>query len=192
MSEQQIKSKCLILNSDFTPIKVISWQQAMIIDFKYKNNKSYPVDIIQYHGHCSVAVANGKTLAIPAIIKLNRYLNLYKNKVNFSRKNLFIRDNFLCQYCGNSFPNSQLTYDHVIPKCRYKPNLKNCTNWNNVVTSCRNCNAKKANKTPQEAGMALLKNPYVPKYDTKYLSWHVEMHTISKDDPCYELWKPYL
>ena len=177
MSEQQIKSKCLILNSDFTPIKVISWQQAMIIDFKYKNNKSYPVDIIQYHGHCSVAVANGKTLAIPAIIKLNRYLNLYKNKVNFSRKNLFIRDNFTCQYCGYKFHANQLTYDHVIPKSKWT-HIGPPTSWTNILTACQGCNRKKGNRTPQQANMKMLSIPETPTKQPKYLPVMTQLHSI--------------
>ena len=190
--EAQTKSKCLLLNSDYTPIRILSWKQAMIIDFRNRDKKNPPVEIIGYHSNCTVRGTNGQLFPIPSVIRINRYFNLYKKTMNFSRKNLFIRDNFLCQYCGKNFPNNQLTYDHVVPKSRYKPNYKLSTNWTNIVTSCRSCNARKGNKTPNEAVMNLIKNPYAPKYDVKYLSWYLELHTIHSDDPCYESWKPYL
>lgn len=186
------KNKCLLLNSDYTPIRILSWKQAMIIDFRHKYNPNTPIDVIDYHPSNVVHGTNNKQYPIPSIIRIKKFFNLYQKSINFSRKNLFIRDNYSCQYCGRSLPNNQLTYDHVVPKSRYKPDCKKSTNWTNIVTSCRSCNAKKSNKTPQEAGMALLNSPYIPKYDTKYLSWGAELSTISIDDPCYILWKPYI
>lgn len=189
---QTDKNKCLLLNSDFTPIRILSWKQAMVIDFRHKDNPNTPIDVIDYHPSNFVNGANDKVYPIPSIIRIKKFFNLYQKPINFSRKNLFIRDDYSCQYCGRSFPNNQLTYDHVVPKSRYKPNLKKCTNWTNIVTSCRACNARKGNKTPQEAGMVLINDPYIPKYDAKYLSWGAELSSISTDDPCYILWKPYI
>jgi 5-methylcytosine-specific restriction endonuclease McrA len=186
------KNKCLLLNSDYSPIRILSWKQAIIIDFKHKNNINSPIEIIAYHENGVVHGTDQKIFFIPSVVRIKKYFNIYSRKINFSRKNLFIRDNFSCQYCGKDFPNSQLTYDHVIPKSRYKPNLQSSTNWTNIVTSCRYCNAKKGNKTPQEAGMNLLKKPYAPNYDNKYLSWHTDLHTIYLDDPSYEPWKPFI
>lgn len=189
---QTDKNKCLLLNSDYTPIRILSWKQAMVIDFRHRYNPNTPIDIIDYHPDNFVQGANNKKYPIPSIIRIKKFFNLYQKSINFSRKNLFIRDDYSCQYCGRNFPNNQLTYDHVIPKSRYKPNVKKSTNWTNIVTSCRACNAKKGNKTPQEAGMVLKNSPYIPKYDIKYLSWGTELSTISVDDPCYALWKPYI
>jgi 5-methylcytosine-specific restriction endonuclease McrA len=164
----------------------------MVIDFRHKNSHNSNIEIISYHPTYNVIGANDKIYPIPSVIRVTRYFNLYNKTITFSRKNLLIRDNFLCQYCGKNFPNNQLTYDHVVPKSRYKPDYRLSTNWTNIVTSCRTCNAKKGNKTPNEAGMKLLKNPCAPKYDKKYLSWHIDLHTIHIEDPCYDLWKPYL
>lgn len=186
------KNKCLLLNSDYSPLKILTWKQAVIIDFKNKDRHNSPVEVISYHENDRVIGTNDKVFLVPSIIRIKKYFNIYKKRINFSRKNLFIRDNFLCQYCGKTFPNNQLTYDHVVPKSRYKPDYKFSTNWNNIVTSCRICNTKKGNKTPQEAGMKLITSPYAPMYDAKYLSWHTELLNIEMSDPCYESWKPFI
>lgn len=192
MKTHDQKSKCLLLNSDYSPLKILSWKQAMVLEFRHKDNTNSPIEILCYHENDSVCGTNDRLFLIPSVIKLNRYFNIYKRHITFSRKNLFIRDNFLCQYCGKHFPNNQLTYDHVVPKSRYKPNYRVSTNWTNIVTSCRSCNSKKGNKTPQEAGMNLIKNPYAPTYDLKYLSWHTDLLTIGIDNPSYEHWKPFI
>lgn len=75
-------------------------------------------------------------------------------------------------------PFSQLTYDHVIPKSRYKPNIKRATNWDNVVTACIKCNNTKGNRTPEEAGMKLKNNPTKPRYAEKYLRWYLDIPII--------------
>ena len=76
----------------------------------------------------------------------------------FSRYNVFLRDDFTCQYCQCQFKAEQLTYDHVVPRKRNGP-----TSWDNVVTSCSPCNARKGD-TPlaQLRGMQLCKPPHVP------------------------------
>lgn len=185
----EIINKCLVLNTDYSPLKIISWKQAIIIDFRNKNNKLKSLEILEYHNQTINGV--NKKYNIPSIIKINKYMNLNKRIVGFSRKNLFIRDKNTCQYCGVVFINSYLTYDHIIPKSRFKPNTKQSTNWKNIVTSCRGCNAKKGNKTPSEAGMTLLSEPYVPRYDIKYLSLLTELDTINSKAE-YQSWKPFI
>lgn len=189
MNMSEIKNKCLVLNADYTPLKIISWKQALIIEFRHKNNKLSSIEIIEYHEQTINGV--NKAHHIPSIIRISKYMNLNKRIVGFSRKNLFIRDKNTCQYCGTIFINSQLTYDHIIPKSRFKPNTKHSTNWQNIVTSCRSCNAKKGNKTPKEAGMNLLCEPYIPRYDMKYLSLASELITI-QNKPEYQTWKPFI
>ena len=86
-------------------------------------------------------------------------------KVSFSRKNLFARDRHVCLYCGETFPESKLTVDHVKPR-----SAGGCNAWTNVVSSCENCNQRKANRTPEQAGMPLLAVPYAPnRYEYLYL-----------------------
>ena len=71
---------------------------------------------------------------------------------------VFTRDNFRCQYCGKSKKMNEINYDHVQPRCKGGKTV-----WNNIVTACYPCNTRKANRTPEQAGMRLLKLPYTPK-----------------------------
>ena len=115
---------------------------------------------------------------IPLIAKTTKFFNFYNKPINFSRKNVYIRDDYRCQYCGQQFMISELTYDHVIPKSKFKGKRHCCTNWHNVVTACFKCNFKKGNKTPKEANMELIKSPIQPRYSIEYLPWKKDLHTI--------------
>ena len=95
-------------------------------------------------------------MLVPKVLRLLKLVRaVYKQKVPFSRKNIMVRDDFVCQYCG--ITGERLTIDHVIPKSRGGK-----TNFENCVGACKTCNAKKANKTPREAKMFLKKQPYSP------------------------------
>jgi 5-methylcytosine-specific restriction endonuclease McrA len=94
---------------------------------------------------------------MPAVIKLTDQLGR-KKAVKFSRINVLTRDNFTCQYCGAEHKAIDLNYDHVIPKAQ---GGEKC--WENIVMSCYKCNAQKGNRTPEQAGMTLLKKPARPK-----------------------------
>lgn len=188
---EQTSNKCLLLNADHSPLKLISWQRAIIWSMKYEEDQNYGIEIIEYYHNKFIQGVRGKTYPIPCIAKSKKYFNLYNKKINFSRYNLFIRDNFTCQYCGMRLVQSQLTYDHIIPKCRFNYNRKLSTNWTNIVTACRPCNHKKGNKTPAEAGMKLIKPAVEPQYTTKYLPWYQEAISISNGLVCSQ-WKPYI
>jgi 5-methylcytosine-specific restriction endonuclease McrA len=98
----------------------------------------------------------GFILKIPAVMKLVKLVKtLYKIKIPFNKKNILIRDEFKCAYCGKAKKN--LTVDHVIPKSR-----GGVTTYFNCVASCRSCNHKKGNQTPGEADMKLKLSPYHP------------------------------
>ena len=191
MSTNVDKQKCLLLNADYAPIKIISWKQAMVLDYKNKSKNHSIIDILEYYENMYVAGTDEKKYSVPAIMRIKKYINIYKHKINFSRKNLFIRDKFSCQYCGKQLIGTQLTYDHVIPKSRYKPFYKKSTSWSNIVTSCRKCNIKKGNKTPDEAGMKLINKPLRPFYSVEYLPMYLEVVSISEDST-YHCWKPYI
>ncbi len=87
------------------------------------------------------------------------YDRLPKKEVKFTRHNIFERDKNTCQYCGRVFDRKDLNLDHVIPRDRGGP-----TTWENIVCSCIECNTQKANRTPQEAGMHLIRKPKRPKW----------------------------
>ena len=84
---------------------------------------------------------------------------------------------------------NNLTYDHVIPKSRFS-NPKAATTWQNIVTACRKCNSKKANKTPTEACMQLLNEPRCPKFAPKYLPWHDQVTNIVYESRT--IWDKYI
>jgi 5-methylcytosine-specific restriction endonuclease McrA len=97
-------------------------------------------------------------LRTPSIMVLKKEIARGKRVVKFSRENVLFRDRFRCQYCGTSGDFQSLNYDHVIPRCR-----GGGTNWENIVAACYPCNGRKANRTPEEAGMRLLQRPVKPR-----------------------------
>lgn len=108
-------------------------------------------------------------IKIPRIIVLMFYDKLPKRIVTFNRKNIFERDKYMCQYCGTKPPSKQaafkwmekkaLTFDHVIPRSQGGK-----TTWNNIVTCCQKCNAKKGSRTPREMGWKIKKPPKQPNW----------------------------
>jgi 5-methylcytosine-specific restriction endonuclease McrA len=162
----------LLLNSTFEPLMVVSWKKAVILVMLEK------VEVIEEYDRIIRGVNFG--LKAPAVIRLNRYFRRKTPIVKFSRQNLYLRDRGRCQYCGNLFESRGLTYDHVIPRSRGGQ-----TDWTNVVTCCVPCNLKKGGRTPEEAGMSLIRKPKAPIW--------IPMLTVSlglHEPP--EPWKNYL
>jgi 5-methylcytosine-specific restriction endonuclease McrA len=98
-------------------------------------------------------------IRVPRIIVLALFDRLPKKEVKFTRHNIFERDRNTCQYCGGLFDRKDLNLDHVVPRDRGGP-----TTWENIVCSCIDCNTHKANRTPAEAGMHLIRKPKRPKW----------------------------
>jgi len=98
-------------------------------------------------------------LRAPKIVVLTIYDRLPRLEVKFSRRNVFLRDKFTCQYCARELPETQLNLDHVTPRDK-----GGRTTWENIVTSCFRCNSRKANKLPHEAGMQLRSRPFAPRW----------------------------
>ena len=182
-------NKCLLLNCDFTPIRIIDWKRAILWNIKYEYNMRYGIHILEHYEDC-ILCANKRLIKIPAVARTTRYLKTFGSfSIKLSRKNLFTRDNFTCQYCGSYLTGSQLTYDHVIPKSRFLDHKK-ATTWTNITTACIKCNSKKANKTPQEAKMHLINEPTMPNFSCKYLPWYDEVATIRSES--MDIWSKYI
>ncbi len=94
---------------------------------------------------------------LPRVIVVNEYNKVPNHKTAFSRKQIYKRDDCTCQYCGCRPGTSELSIDHVTPKCQ-----GGTTTWENCVLACVKCNARKAGRTPQQANMKLLKKPIKP------------------------------
>jgi 5-methylcytosine-specific restriction endonuclease McrA len=98
-------------------------------------------------------------IPVPEVILLLTYDELPQRQVPFTRRNLYRRDGYRCQYCGLGRPTEELSIDHVLPRSRGGKST-----WNNCVLACTECNRRKANRPPEEAGMILLKHPRRPKW----------------------------
>jgi 5-methylcytosine-specific restriction endonuclease McrA len=118
-------------------------------------------------------------LLAPPVLLLTSYDRVPRREVRFCRRNVYLRDAYRCQYCGREFDESELTLDHVVPRER---NGK--TNWENIVTACVRCNARKANRLPHQAGMVLRRPPVRPK-------WRSFMSILATDADALP-WRPFL
>lgn len=151
---------CLVLNSSFMPLRIVSDREA--ICKLYKNDAYTVVESDKVMRSPSI------TMRIPTVIALIGYGSMPKRKVGFSKLNVIYRDDQRCQYCGKQFSMDKLTVDHIVPKSRWatikRTSKKNWSNWLNTVCACKWCNNKKGNLLPEEAGMKLLKKPFEPKY----------------------------
>lgn len=114
-------------------------------------------------------------IQVPRVIRLLNYERLPRQVVKFNRRNIFARDNNLCQYCGKRFPTGELSLDHVVPRSQ-----GGASTWENIVCACVSCNVKKGGRTPRQAGMALVRRPEKPRRspllrqkmtNQKYQSW---------------------
>jgi len=157
----------LVLDQGYQPHRVISWQRAvlMLFDGKVEVVEEYDEDIR------SVSI----TIKMPAVVRLLRAVRRSKPAVKFTRINVASRDDFRCQYCGQKRSLKKLTYDHVIPKAR---GGRTC--WENIVMACYGCNSAKGNRTPEEAGLTLLKKPIKPRH-LPYVPFRIDRSTSVPD-----------
>ena len=118
-------------------------------------------------------------LQVPRIIRLFSYNKVPRLGLRFNRRNVFARDGNRCQYCGKSFPTSELSLDHVRPRSRGGTMC-----WENIVCCCVACNARKGGRTPSEAHMRLVQRPVRPK-QSPLLQGKLQ-------NPRYESWKSFL
>ena len=172
----------LVLNADYRPLSYYplslwSWQDAIKAVFLER------VNIVSEY---AVAVRSPSfTMKLPSVVSLKTYVKPARHPA-FTRFNVFLRDRFQCQYCGDEFPTSELTFDHVIPVAH-----GGRKDWENIVSSCVTCNRKKGGRTPAEAGMRLFRHPRrpssapairitvglrnAPESWRDYLYWNVEL-----------------
>ncbi len=118
-------------------------------------------------------------IEVPKIIRLLFYERLPRSNVKFNRRNIFARDENRCQYCGQKFPTSELSLDHIIPKA-----YSGKTTWTNIVCACTECNKQKGGRTPEEAGMKLKRKPIKPR--------HSPILSLKLRSDKYQSWKQFL
>lgn len=165
-------NSALLLNASYEPLSIVDWKKAITL---------------LWRGKAEVLVAHPRTVAsadqvfeLPSVLRLQRRVSIPNRRITFSRTNIYRRDRYCCQYCGDRFAAADLTFDHVLPKSRGGP-----TTWANIVTCCQPCNHRKCSRTPAEAKMPLLTTPSEPRWQPFSAgAGNLEEHP--------EDWRPYL
>lgn len=171
--------RTLLLNASYEPLGIISWQKAIELLF---GEKVYVLETYDRDVR-STSIC----IKLPAVVVLKRFIS-FRAKVKFCRKNIYVRDEFTCQYCGvnaHDLPGKVkgLNFDHVLPRCQ-----GGVTSWVNIVTACLKCNHYKAGRTPQQAGMTLRRKPFVPEYLKMFCIPIVGSPTTPKEWRDYIYW----
>ncbi len=140
----------LVLNADYRPLSYYPlslwpWQEA--VKAAWLNR----VDIIAEYDE--VARSPSMEIRIPSVVVLRDFVKPQR-RVAFTRFNLFLRDEFTCQYCGTT---GDLTFDHVVPRA-----AGGVTSWENVVAACSRCNLHKGSRSLKRSGLSLRKQPRQP------------------------------
>jgi 5-methylcytosine-specific restriction endonuclease McrA len=188
---EKTHARCLLLNADYSPLHIICWQKALIWSMRYMCNDNYGIEIVDFYKDDFIQGTNDRKFPIPAVARTKKYFRPNNQRLTFSRKNIFLRDDYTCQYCGIKFTDNNLTYDHVVPKSTWvMANRSSATTWTNIVTACVDCNRKKGNRTPNQANMPLKNLPVAPTKTYKYLPITQYISTIKKEIPSE--WTVYL
>jgi hypothetical protein len=149
-----LKNQILVLNADYAPINIVNKRKAILYVIKHK-----------------VQILSNQVIRLLSYVRLP-YNRLMANTV--TRRAIFTRDKHTCAYCGAK---ENLTADHILPQSR-----GGLDEWSNLITACLSCNLKKGNRTPKEAGMQLLFQPYKP-----YNKISLTIHSSNNNE-----WKEYL
>jgi len=170
-SENTTPSRTLVLNQGYEPVKVVSWKRAMKLFFLGK------AEVVEPYREAPPLHSQYLTLEIPAVIRFTQKTRYFYGNLKLSRKLIFRRDNFCCQYCGKKFHHTKLTVDHVVPRSKGGKRT-----WTNLTTACFSCNQKKGNRTLKECGLTLLSKPQKPT--------HVAQILFNRTTP--EQWLPFI
>ena len=156
----------LVLNSVYQAVQITGVRRAFVL-FCGGRARAVAPDFTTYdfENWCDLPPGAGddvirtprREILIPRVIQLLHYARLPRREVRFTRRNIFFRDRNRCQYCGRVFMQRDLNLDHVVPLSR-----GGLSSWDNVVCACIVCNGQKGNRTPHEAGMALVRPPKKP------------------------------
>jgi len=192
-----LDTKVLVLNRLYTAIRIVDARRAFgflakniaeviaIEDGVYRNyDWASWADIGELQqqfesDHHDFVKTTRVSIAVPKIVRLFGYDRRPLQTVKLNRRNIYTRDNNLCQYCGRNFPSRELTLDHVVPRVQGGENT-----WSNLVCACVRCNARKGGRTPVQAGMRLVREPLKPKKNPRI--------TVRLGNPKYESWKTFL
>jgi len=152
----------LVLNASYEPLHIINWKRALTLLCQGK------VEVLAEYDReiRSISV----TIKLPSVLRLLKYVKVRRrfHHLKFCRDNIYARDRYTCQYCGNKCSGDNLTFDHVIPVV-----VGGAKTWENIVTCCIKCNHKKGGRTPVEAGMRLIRKPKEPGWAPSMLHFSI-------------------
>ncbi len=192
-----LTSQVLVLNRHYMPVRIVNVRRAISLLFRelaevidcdsgYYSNHNIDswLEVSRIHHEYEPHLFDWLhsvhvSIAVPRIVRLLFYDRLPKTRVKLNRRNIFVRDGNVCQYCGRHFPSSELSLDHVVPRSKGGP-----ASWENLVCACVRCNNKKGGRTPKQAHMKLIKKPVMPRRSPSL--------SISLSDDRYSSWKQFL
>jgi len=168
----RLQKPVLVLNASYEPINICAARRALVLVLKgvasAEEVSSHVVHSARY------------TIQLPSVIRLLEYRRIPHQTRALSRKNILMRDRYTCQYCHSTLPSSELTLDHVVPRSRSGESA-----WENLVACCHPCNNQKGSRTPEEAGMKLVRPP-------RPFSLHTSRHLMRLLGKGDEQWRKYL
>lgn len=183
-----LSAPVLVLNRGYLPVRVTTVRHAFMMLYMGRaralNTDFEPLDFGAWVAARpepddeAVGTPAGP-VPVPRVLLLSGYNRVPRAPLRLSRRNVFLRDDYTCQYCRSRLPVRDLNLDHVLPRCR-----GGRSTWENLVTSCRKCNLRKGQATPEECGMALGRVPARP-------SWSVVAH-LARTRTRYEQWAPFI
>jgi 5-methylcytosine-specific restriction endonuclease McrA len=185
MTTRALQRPTLVLNRNWQPVNVATVARALVLLWNETARVVDPVDYQTYawedwtrlrprDGERFIQAVRFR-LRVPEVVTLSEYDRLPSAAVTFSRRNIFKRDRFTCQYCGAQPGSEELTLDHVIPRSQGGE-----SRWENCVLACLACNKRKADRTPEQAGMRLKHKPVRPTWNPLYALHEVRIESWSK------------
>ena len=185
MVANALQRPALVLNRNWQPVNVATVARALVLLWNESARVVDPADYQTYtwadwsklrprEGERFIQAVRSK-LRAPEVITLTGYDRLPSAKVAFSRRNIFKRDHYTCQYCGVQPGSEELTIDHVVPRAQGGE-----SRWDNCVLACLACNKSKADRTPQQARMRLRKPPVQPAWNPLYAAHEQRIESWSK------------
>ena len=178
----------LVLNRHYQAVRVTSARNAFVmlyvgrvraLDRSYESFDFQAWARTKPDEHDETIGMTSGQIRVPRLVMLSTYSRVPRAKVRLSRRNVFLRDGYQCQYCGVIPPTKDLNLDHVIPRSR-----GGGSSWDNLVTSCRSCNLRKGRELPDECGMIPRKHPVRP-------AWTAAVHLVASPRRFPE-WDPFL
>lgn len=179
-----LSSHVLVLNRGWSPVHVVTVKTALVMLAK---GVAKVVDVEDYQTYtwddwAQIRPEDGDRVLksvncefrVPEVITLTGYDRLPQRKVTFSRRNVYKRD-VVCQYCGKQPGTEELTIDHVVPRAQ-----GGVSSWTNCVLACIECNARRADRRPDQCGMRLSRSPVTPKWKPLYANHRVRLVSWSK------------